>query len=89
MSACTWLVDERRRMLADVGGRKQRVTFAREQLVDLERVFALRPYVTASERRALAHRVGLTELQVKTWFQNRRQKYRRERKEREQRNKKQ
>ena len=43
----------------------------------LEHVFRSKPYIMGRERNALAKRVGLSELQVKTWFQNKRQKYRR------------
>ncbi|XP_067933278.1 homeotic protein empty spiracles-like [Watersipora subatra] len=54
-----------------------RTAFSPNQLVELEASFDNNPYVVGQERRDLAARLGLTETQVKVWFQNRRTKQKR------------
>lgn len=56
--------------------RKPRTVFTSEQLIILERQFGGNKYLSVAERYFLAHRLGLSEQQVKTWFQNRRTKSR-------------
>jgi hypothetical protein len=52
--------------------RKSRTTFNDHQLDCLEQSFEKNKYLTVSERLDLAVRLGLSDTQVKTWYQNRR-----------------
>jgi hypothetical protein len=52
--------------------RKSRTTFNDHQLDCLEQSFERNKYLTVSERLDLAARLGLSDTQVKTWYQNRR-----------------
>ena len=61
--------------------RKPRALFSHSQVYELERTFSVRKYLTAHEREQLASVLKLTETQVKIWFQNRRYKCKRQRKE--------
>ena len=56
--------------------RKPRTVFTSEQLIVLESQFGGSKYLSVAERYFLAQRLGLSEQQVKTWFQNRRTKSR-------------
>ncbi|XP_074015287.1 uncharacterized protein [Numenius arquata] len=60
------------------GGRRLRTAFSAEQLSTLESSFQRQRYLGAAERRRLAGRMGLSEVQIKTWFQNRRMKLKRQ-----------
>ncbi|EDV20834.1 uncharacterized protein TRIADDRAFT_9560, partial [Trichoplax adhaerens] len=53
------------------------IRFSVNQTTDLEKKFETHKYLSPNERKLLAARVKLTEKQVKTWFQNRRAKWRR------------
>ncbi|NWQ87404.1 VNT1B protein, partial [Burhinus bistriatus] len=55
-----------------------RTAFSAEQLSTLESSFQRQQYLGAAERRRLAGRMGLSEVQIKTWFQNRRMKLKRQ-----------
>lgn len=44
----------------------------------MEKEFAKHRYITETKRAELSTELGLTETQVKTWFQNRRTKWRKE-----------
>ena len=57
--------------------KKGRATFSGAQIDELEKAFTATQYLTTAERSRLADRLGLTESQVKIWFQNRRTKCRR------------
>ncbi|ELU02973.1 hypothetical protein CAPTEDRAFT_121761, partial [Capitella teleta] len=57
--------------------KKPRTTFLPHQLRCLEETYAKRRYVSAAEREKIAIMLQLTDVQVKTWFQNRRMKARR------------
>ena len=48
--------------------------------MELEAEFCLHPYLNADRRVQLAKTTSLTERQVKIWFQNRRMKWKREKK---------
>ncbi|CAG5123768.1 unnamed protein product [Candidula unifasciata] len=53
------------------------VRFSNDQTVELEKKFEGHKYLSPPERKKLAKALQLTERQVKTWFQNRRAKWRR------------
>lgn len=53
------------------------VRFSNDQTVELEKKFETQKYLSPPERKRLAKLLHLTERQVKTWFQNRRAKWRR------------
>lgn len=61
--------------------KKQRPLFSPHQIQTMEKEFAKQRYVTEEKRAQLALEVNLTEAQVKTWFQNRRTKWKKEKKE--------
>ncbi|XP_061856704.1 homeobox protein vent1-like [Colius striatus] len=58
--------------------RRARTAFTSEQLCRLEKTFQRQKYLGASERRKLAAALQLSEIQIKTWFQNRRMKLKRQ-----------
>lgn len=51
-----------------------RAVFSQLQRKGLEIQFQIQKYITKPDRRKLAARLGLTDAQVKVWFQNRRMK---------------
>ena len=57
---------------------RERTTFTAAQLKFLEELFRVKKYLTLIERSKVASHLELSEKQVKTWFQNRRTKYRRQ-----------
>lgn len=58
--------------------KKTRTVFSRSQVFQLESTFDLKRYLSSSERAGLASTLHLTETQVKIWFQNRRNKWKRQ-----------
>ncbi|XP_065060898.1 T-cell leukemia homeobox protein 2-like [Rhopilema esculentum] len=58
--------------------KKPRTTFSRAQIAELEELFTEKKYLTSSERQKVASYLNLSDCQVKTWFQNRRTKWKRE-----------
>uniref|UniRef100_H2Y9Z6 Homeobox domain-containing protein n=1 Tax=Ciona savignyi TaxID=51511 RepID=H2Y9Z6_CIOSA len=58
--------------------RKARTVFTEQQLTGLERRFDSQKYLSTPERIDLANRLELSETQVKTWFQNRRMKHKKQ-----------
>ncbi|KAK4310891.1 hypothetical protein Pmani_017571 [Petrolisthes manimaculis] len=59
--------------------KRARTTFSGDQLSALEREFRRNQYLVGRERSLLAARLGLSETQVKVWYQNRRTKHKRDR----------
>lgn len=58
--------------------KKKRTTFTSSQLESLEIRFSQQKYLTKHDRTKLASSLGLTEKHIKTWYQNRRTKWKRE-----------
>uniref|UniRef100_A0A1I8J7C6 Homeobox domain-containing protein n=1 Tax=Macrostomum lignano TaxID=282301 RepID=A0A1I8J7C6_9PLAT len=58
--------------------KRARTTFSSDQLVRLEEAFRHNHYMVGRERNELAKALGLSETQVKVWFQNRRTKFKRD-----------
>ncbi|XP_042881001.1 homeobox protein Nkx-6.2-like isoform X2 [Penaeus japonicus] len=65
-------------MPMDKDGKKKhtRPTFSGQQIFALEKTFEQTKYLAGPERAKLAYALGMTESQVKVWFQNRRTKWR-------------
>lgn len=59
--------------------KRARTTFSPEQLYHLEREFKRNQYMIGKDRSQLSQELGLSETQVKVWFQNRRTKLKRDR----------
>ncbi|XP_047459565.1 homeobox protein vent1-like [Mugil cephalus] len=58
--------------------RRVRTKFSPEQISKLEKIFNKHKYLEVGERVKTAQKLNLTETQVRTWFQNRRMKLKRE-----------
>ncbi|XP_054159614.1 homeobox protein Hox-B5-like [Oppia nitens] len=58
--------------------KKPRTSFTRMQICELEKRFHKQKYLASAERASLAKTLKMTDAQVKTWFQNRRTKWRRQ-----------
>ena len=56
--------------------KKPRTSFTRMQICELEKRFHKQKYLASAERATLAKTLKMTDAQVKTWFQNRRTKWR-------------
>ncbi|KAL4639967.1 T-cell leukemia homeobox protein 1-like isoform X1 [Arapaima gigas] len=58
--------------------KKPRTSFSRQQICELEKRFHRQKYLASAERADFAKALRMTDGQVKTWFQNRRTKWRRQ-----------
>ncbi|XP_064622988.1 barH-like 2 homeobox protein [Lineus longissimus] len=58
--------------------RRRRTAFTHAQLQFLERKFRCQKYLSVADRADVAEGLNLTETQVKTWYQNRRTKWKRQ-----------
>lgn len=67
---------------------KYRVVYTDHQRLELEKEFHFTRYITIRRKSELAANLGLSERQVKIWFQNRRAKERKQVKKREELNQK-
>ncbi|XP_070532329.1 uncharacterized protein [Ptychodera flava] len=58
--------------------RRRRTAFTQAQLGLLEKKFRCQKYLSVSDRGVVAEKLNLSETQVKTWYQNRRTKWKRQ-----------
>ncbi|XP_049845784.1 homeobox protein SAX-1-like [Schistocerca gregaria] len=58
--------------------RRRRTAFTHAQLAYLERKFRCQKYLSVADRSDVADALNLSETQVKTWYQNRRTKWKRQ-----------
>uniref|UniRef100_A0A0M3HPY8 Homeobox domain-containing protein n=1 Tax=Ascaris lumbricoides TaxID=6252 RepID=A0A0M3HPY8_ASCLU len=58
--------------------KKPRTSFSKKQVALLENRFLSQKYLASTERALLASELDMSDAQVKTWFQNRRTKWRRQ-----------
>ncbi|KAG8435293.1 hypothetical protein GDO86_013300 [Hymenochirus boettgeri] len=69
---------ETRSALDEDANSRARTKFTPEQLEELEKSFKGNRYIGSSEKRRLSKVLKLSENQIKTWFQNRRMKFKRQ-----------
>ncbi|XGW27056.1 hypothetical protein V3C99_007556 [Haemonchus contortus] len=67
-----------RRSRRALGDRKPRQAYTAQQLEKLEREFQCDKYLSVQKRVQLSRSLNLTETQIKTWFQNRRTKWKKQ-----------
>jgi hypothetical protein len=56
--------------------KKSRCSFNKNQIIELEKIFHEKKYLSSMERMKISKKINLSDRQVKTWFQNRRTKWR-------------
>ncbi|KAL3872248.1 hypothetical protein ACJMK2_040183 [Sinanodonta woodiana] len=70
--------DEAPNLIKPKKPRKARTAFTDHQLNCLEKTFERQKYLSVQDRMELAAKLNLTDTQVKTWYQNRRTKWKRQ-----------
>uniref|UniRef100_A0A4W4ELC7 Homeobox domain-containing protein n=1 Tax=Electrophorus electricus TaxID=8005 RepID=A0A4W4ELC7_ELEEL len=77
-SECPSVEDEIEGLREHGAQRRIRTKFTPDQIDKLEKIFSKHKYLDAGERVKTALKLNLSETQVRTWFQNRRMKLKRE-----------
>jgi len=62
---------------SNIKPRRRRTAFTSEQLLELEKEFHAKKYLSLTDRSNIARNLSLSEVQIKIWFQNRRAKWKR------------
>ncbi|KAK4470640.1 hypothetical protein MN116_006175 [Schistosoma mekongi] len=77
-STNSWIRSNESTLSTERDGKKKhtRPTFSGQQIFALEKTFEQTKYLAGPERARLAYFLGMSESQVKVWFQNRRTKWR-------------
>ncbi|KAK3094419.1 hypothetical protein FSP39_001544 [Pinctada imbricata] len=78
LNQTNWRPNSASTVVVDKDGKKKhtRPTFSGQQIFALEKTFEQTKYLAGPERARLAYALGMSESQVKVWFQNRRTKWR-------------